>query len=779
MPYFKRFSVQLAASSLAILLLAGCANSIVDQSQKLERSGKYRESLSKANEGLADKPNDNQLRAQALRAREMLTTQLHGRAEELLDARAWQQAKVVLDELTALDPKHPRLPTLVNRIEQVRLAQGQLDRALKQLDDGQFELALASARTILETDPMNRTARDVVRRASMRLSQAAAQATPAAVPAALSRPVTIEFREAPLRSVFEALTRIGQINFVFDRDVRADSRVTVFLRDTPLAEAIRIVLQTQQLASQQLNNQTYMIYPATQAKNREYLVLEARSYYLSNIDAKQAQAMVRAVVKTRDTFIDERLNLLVVKDTPEALALTSRLIQSIDVAEAEVVLDIEVIEVSRSKLLELGIKFPTQISYGVAATTPGSVPSGAYDPSQIFNPGTITPSTSAVGRVNIRDQLAYFANPSLLANLRATDARSNLLSNPSIRVRNREKAKIHIGEKLPVFTTNFTGATTGGTGSAFSSSVSYLDVGLKLDVEPQIHLENEVAVKLNLEVSSVRETVQGPANSIAYRIGTRNTGTVLRLQDGETQILAGLISDSERSSSSRVPGLGELPLLGRLFSNTLSEADRSEIVLLITPRIVRSVDRPAESFAAMGAGTEAAVGIAPIRLTDAARSGVALGTGGGTGPAGRPAQAIRPVAGGETNQTIAADQAQAAQQAAADNSSGQLTLNGPPSVKAGNAIPLTLQLEGAGFTPGTVVELSYDEAVFSGGSGGRLLVGLSGSGTSQSAQISLRAGIQAGRSGSIRVIAVRNSSNANASEISVGIPGPLSIEVTP
>jgi general secretion pathway protein D len=179
-----------------------------------------------------------------------------------------------------------------------------------------------------------------------------------------------------------------------------------------------------------------------------------------------------------------------------------------------------------------------------------------------------------------------------------------VLANPRIRVKNREKARVHIGDRVPVITT-----TAAATGGFVSESVSYLDVGLKLEVEPQIYLEDEVGIKVGLEVSNIANVVKGNNNNtLAYQIGTRNASTTLRLRDGETQILAGLISDEDRRTANRVPGLGNLPVLGRLFSSTSDNATKTEIVLLITPRLVRTLARPDARTAEFAAGTEISTG---------------------------------------------------------------------------------------------------------------------------------------------------------------------------
>jgi general secretion pathway protein D len=437
---------------------------------------------------------------------------------------------------------------------------------------------------------------------------------------ALRKPVSLEFRDATLRNVFETLTRSAGVNFVFDREVKGDTRITVFLREVSLDEAVRTILQTQSLDMRRLNESTYLVFPATSAKTREYVPLEARTFWLSNVDAKQAATMVRTVVKSRDVYIDDRLNMIVVKDTPEAIRLAAQLIANIDVADPEVVLEVEVLEIAVSRLQELGIRYPTQIGYGLA---PVSNVTGAA-------------VAQVITRANWGEQVAQIASPSLVANLRATDGSVNLLSNPRIRVRNKEKARIQVGEKVPVFTTQFAG-TGIGTSNAIGASTTYIDVGLKVELEPQVHLENEVAMKVLLEVSNILEQVNGPAQTTAYRIGTRQAQTVLRLADGETQVLAGLISDEDRRSAVRIPLIGELPVVGRLFGTNRTDVRKSEVVLLMTPRVVRNVPAVESSIQEFPAGTEAAVGSRALTVRPGASVKVPMATKPPASAPGQPA----------------------------------------------------------------------------------------------------------------------------------------------
>ena len=386
--------------------------------------------------------------------------------------------------------------------------------------------------------------------------------------------------------MLEIISRQSGLNFVFDRDVQPDLRTTVFVRDTTIEEVLKFVLVTNQLEKKVLNDNTVLVYPATPAKQQAYRELVMKSFYLANADVKQTANMVRQLVKTRDLFVDEKLNLLVVRDTPKAVAMVEKLVASQDLGEPEVMLEVEVLEVGHTQLSQLGIQWPSSVSLGVmgAAGVPGQI---TGKEAQNFN--------SSLARINITD-------PMIALNLRKTAGRTSILANPRIRVKNREKARVHIGDKVPVITT-----TAGATGFV-SETVNYLDVGLKLEVEPQVYLEDDVGIKIGLEVSNIAQQVRSASGTVAYQIGTRNAATSLRLKDGETQVLAGLINSEDRRSADKVPGLAELPVLGRLFSNNDDTVNKTEIVLLITPHVLRNVERPGARVEQFNSGTEAEIG---------------------------------------------------------------------------------------------------------------------------------------------------------------------------
>jgi general secretion pathway protein D len=212
--------------------------------------------------------------------------------------------------------------------------------------------------------------------------------------------------------------------------------------------------------------------------------------------------------------------------------------------------------------------------------------------------------------------------------------RTNTLAHQRIRARSHEKAKILIGAREPVITNTVT-PTAGGT-PVVTGSVQYLDVGLTLEVEPVVHLDNEVSIKMMLEVSSILKQITTSSGTIAYEIGTRNAQTLLTLRDGETQILAGLIQDSDTRNSAHIPGLGDIPILGKLFGSEHRDKEKTEIVLSITPRIIRTTSHPSNTTTEFWYGTESNLRSSPLG------SQASVGAANSDAPAGAAAAATQP-----------------------------------------------------------------------------------------------------------------------------------------
>ena len=627
-----------AVLTIAIALaLAGCAtDSAYLEGERLLAEGQTEAGLRQLEQAMRDDPTNVQIRTAYLRARDQQVKRLFEAAEAAAKDGKEQEAEALYRDILAMHADNIPARTALQSIEIQRRNRLLLLDARAALQKGETESARGKLRTVLALDPANAEAQALMKDVEAKTGKPQGAEFPK-LAELYRRPVTLQFRDAPVRTLFDALSRQSGINFVFDKDVRTDARLTIFAQDTPIIDALEMMLRTGQLEKKVLNDNTLLIYPAVPAKLKEYRDLVVKGFFLGNTEVKQVVNLVRSMTKTRDIYIDEKLNLMIVRDTPEAVRLVEKLVKLADRPEPEGMLEVEIMEVKRSRMLELGIQWPNQLS----VLTPEVIPQTIVQDGVVI---TEQVPRSVLTLENIKDitsaDIAVSPNPAVTLRKDAGDA--NILANPRIRVRNKEKAKIHIGDKVPVITSNVT--STGVT----SESVSYLEVGLKVDVEPQVHLDGDVAIKVGLEVSSIVQQIKTSTGSLVYQLGSRNASTVLRLKDGETQMLAGLIADEERNAATKVPGLGDLPLVGRLFSNNRDELNKTEIVLLITPRIVRNVERPELADSEFFGGTESTASDQALQLRSIPQVS--------SRPALRPATAGTPGASAAESEALLPDQ---------------------------------------------------------------------------------------------------------------------------
>ena len=616
------FRTRVAVMALAAVLIGGCAgqrayqegNALVAQDQVAAGLAKYQEAV-------AADPGNPQYRTAYLRARDTAANRLIGQAGSAL---ANNQAEAALQDyrrVLAFDPANERARAGLRQVEADRRHAAMLQEARTAFDKGELDTARQKLAAILTERPAHEPARLLMLEVDEKA--AASPAGEAALAASFRKPISLEFRDAPLKQIFEVISRHAGLNFVFDKDVKSDQRSSIFLKNSTVEAAVYYLLMTNQLERQVMDGNTILIYPNVAAKLKEYQEMTVKTFFLANAEAKNIANTFKTILKSRDVVVDEKLNLVILRDSPEAVRVATQLVALQDVAEPEVMLEVEVLEIKRSRMVDLGIAWPTSVSFAPLATIDGDPVS--IDQLRGLNRGNVGVISDLTATVN--------ANK--------TDGDSNILANPRIRVRNKEKAKVVIGDKIP----NISTTISSGVGGFASESVNYIDVGLTLNVEPTIYLNNEVGIRISLEVSTLGDSVTTRSGTVAYRIGTRSATTFLQLKDGENQVLAGLISNEDRSSGSKVPGIGDLPIVGRLFGSTRDTSDRTEIVLSITPRLVRTVQRPAAASSEFGAGTEASfrrrpdsTARAPVQLpvnagAAAAAAARAAGTVQGAAPA--------------------------------------------------------------------------------------------------------------------------------------------------
>ncbi|MDL5597036.1 secretin N-terminal domain-containing protein [Bacillus subtilis] len=569
--------------------LAACSTAQVanKEAADLIDQGQYEAGLARIQEGLRENPRDTELHLLLNSGRAKAITALLTSGDTDRARRDFANARLAYSRVLTIEPNNRRAQDALRQLDYLRSMDEKLELARGDLRRGDIYGADRQVKQILELDPKNDGALEL--QGNIRLVQSRNVIQYPQLRTRLDRPVTLEFRDANLKTIFEVLSQVAGLNFIFDKDLRPDMKATIFVRDVRIEDAVALLLQQNQLHQKVVNENTLLIYPDSPQKLKDYQELVMRTFYLTSIDANTALNMIKTMLKTRDVFVDERLNTLTMRDTEDAIRMAEKLLQSQDQSNPEVVLEVEVMEVATQRILDLGLQWPS--TFGV-----------------VNGDGSAVTLLGQLKGIN-SDRISI--TPSPQAKINAQDNDINTLASPVIRVSNREQARIHIGQRVPIISATSVPSTQG---PVITESVTYLDVGLKLEVTPTVHLNNEVAIKIALEVSNATPLEPTRQGTIPVQVDTRNAQTSLRLHDGETQILAGLVRNDHGATGNKIPGLGDIPGLGRLFGSNKDTIGKSELVLSITPRIVRNLPYQSPSDMEFPTGTETSMHIqAPDR----------------------------------------------------------------------------------------------------------------------------------------------------------------------
>src|SRR5215470_11599444 len=392
------------------------------------------------------------------------------------------------------------------------------------------------------------------------------------LPQNIKMPGSLVFRDASSRDVFTAIARLGGISLVFDPQFR-DTPVTLDLRNASLEDALNAVAGATRTFFRVTAPQTVIVVPDTAAKRREYEEEVVRTFYLSNADPKETMDILRLVLDARRLSLLTATNAIVIKDTPEHIVAASHMLAAIDKAKPEVIIDVQLLEVDRTRLLEYGLQIASPNQPGIN----GSV-TVAADANQ-------TLTLQMLKNLSASDILLTNL-PGLFYRLLKSDANTRILANPQLRASEGATASARFGDRVPVPVTTFTPIATGGTPQQPIVSFNYENIGVNIDITPRTHHDDDVTLLLNIAVTNISGTGFGGLPTF----GNREIKTQIRLRDGETNLLAGLIRDDERRQVDGIPGLTDLPGVGRIFSNTTKNTQQTDIVLTLTPHIVRVLD---------------------------------------------------------------------------------------------------------------------------------------------------------------------------------------------
>ena len=495
----------------------------------------------------------------------------------------------------------------------LRAAQDHFTRARRLASIGKLDEALVEYQLALELNPTSQTIHDEMRTArtqmraqiavneegKTRLETLIAQSLDAPLPGNelpqdIALPDTLIFREASAREVFMAIAKFADLSIVFDPTFR-DQPITIDLRKVELSQALADVAAATRNFWRANGQRTVLIIPDTPAKRREYEDEIVRIFYLSNADLKETVDILRIVVDARRISAVTGTNAITIKDTPERITAAGRIISAIDKARPEVVIDVELLEVDRTRLKE----------YGLQIASPG-VPEGVS--------GTVDINREGFTLHDLRNltQSDVFLTglPALFYRALKSDTATRVLANPQLRTSEGMPAQARFGERVPVPVTIFAPIAAGGVQTQPITSFNYENIGVNIDLTPRTHHDDDVSLAVKIEVSSI----SGQGFGGLPTFGNRAISTVIRLKDGETNMLAGLIRDDERTVLSGVPGLVDIPVVGRLFAHNKRQTQETDIILTLTPRIVRVLDLDAEDLAPFRVGRDSGAPVIDIPL---------------------------------------------------------------------------------------------------------------------------------------------------------------------
>src|SRR3990172_4204779 len=541
----KRIILLLMTVFLTATPMSCAGSQAYQRGERYAHSGEWDLAVKEYREASRRNPQDIEYRSALLRAEETAANQHYKKAKNFLKERKLDQAITELQQAIYLNPTNAAIQSALKSVLDMKQAEEHYRAALTFVELGRLGEAINELNQSVELDPDN--AKYLESREKLRKEKTEVEPDDA-LTLASDKPITLNFKSTNIKDIFEFLSKLSGINILFDDEVKAQP-VTVFVKDVSFQYAMNLLLSTNKLFMKKVSADTIIIIPNNKTKSDQYQDLLVRTFYINNAKSKEIVNLLRTMLDVKKVYVNEVLNSLTVRDTPEKLKLVEKVIAANDLKEAEIILDVEILEISRSNSLKYGWNF----------TNPGLSSSASIQATDGSKSGGIALSELR----NLSKSNVFVTLPGVVVNLIKQDSDAQTLANPRVRVLNNKQAKFHIGDKIPVQTSTIQSTQVGQVTSTFE----YKDVGIKLNIEPTVHLNNTVTMKLGLEISTLGDQVDLGSGQKPFRFGSRSTDTLINLRDGETVIIGGLIKDEERKSRIKVPLLGDIPILGKLFSS--------------------------------------------------------------------------------------------------------------------------------------------------------------------------------------------------------------------
>jgi general secretion pathway protein D len=532
---------RLAAVLALTVALSGCASASMHSAEKAETLQDYDRAVAEYTAILKKHPNNVNAKLSLERAKLRSAQDHYARARRLQAEGKLDQALVELQIASDMNPTDPDIDKAVTDVR------AELSNKVVVSREGKTQLQTL----ISDSQNLGPSGFDL--------------------PKDVHLPASLIFRDASTRDVYTVIARYAGLSIVFDPTFR-DARITIDLSNISLEQALAAIAASTQTFYKVTAQRTITVIPDTAAKRREYEDEVVRTFYLSNADLKETIDLLRIVVDARRIAPLTANNALTIKDTPERVAAAGRIIQAIDKARPEVVIDVELLEVNRTRLLE----------YGLQLASPTASPSG-IDGEANVNRDNLTLHNV----INLTQSDVILTNlPALYYRLLKSDANSRTLANPQLRTSEGIAAQARFGEQIPVPVTTFSPIATGGVAQQPITSFQYQNIGVNIDITPRMHHDDDVTLQLKLVVTSLLGVGFGGLPTF----GNREVTTQIRLRDGETNLLAGLIRDDERTSLDGIPGLSDLPVIGHMFAKSHKDTTQTDVVMMLTPHIIRVLD---------------------------------------------------------------------------------------------------------------------------------------------------------------------------------------------
>ena len=588
---------------LGILGMSSCALLVspdVKRGDQHLAAERWEEAIVAYKQALKEDPFDPSLQGKYVLARERAAATYAERGRTFLKEKQIDLALEEFKRALAIEPSSADHQAGFMEATRVKESQSQYREAERLVQLGRNEEAMSSFARAVELDPTYQEALESITRLTEEQQGLARDERS-------RQPVTLKFKNAGLKEILEGVAKVGGLTLVFDKDVRNDP-ISISIQDTPFEDALQLILNSNSLFSRQISPAVLIVSPDTKQKQEQYQDLMIRTFYLSTAKAKDMLLLLKSMLDSKRVHANEQLNAIIIRDQPEKLDLAEKIILANDRQEPEVLLDLEVLEVNRTKNQTYGLNYPKQAGAGlVAAGFAGPLAAEAVH--LTYSQLTDLGPSNYLFKLPTTVLLDFFKQQS--------DAKT--LASPKVRVMNNKKAEINIGDKQPILlsTTNVLPgqAATGAVPTTSTvTSIEFRDTGVKLTVEPSIRLGNELSLKMKVEVIRVGDQITLQASPLIqqFKFGNRSAETTLSMRDGETVVLGGLLQEEDRRTRVTIPWVGDWPLIGKLLSSFRTERVTTEVILTITPRIAQPSLSPGSSNQAFWSGTEFNYATSPV-----------------------------------------------------------------------------------------------------------------------------------------------------------------------